>query len=294
MVFGMKQKNVLVVTMPNITSGYNPQNVNGGASRAYKDALTGSPAAKIYTSDELALEDGFVPVVAGDVLEAYTQWAAYRNLMHRILYTTVNSNVMMNGLVAAPWSSTAAATLYTPLGNASSISVAGDQVPDGLSVSYVLKSGVLPTGLTLNADGSLTGIATTEGVYSFVVGGYLTGSNWVGMGSGNNTYQRSYTVRVEPLLTYSGDTELVYGQPFTGTFTINPNMLPLPEITARNNTFWEQHLPHHLQVQQTLTILQAHCLVELQYKGQQWLLASLILKVQIMEFSQSLELQQLL
>ena len=230
-------KNVLVVTMPSATT-YDPQNVNGGASRAYKNELTGEPAAKIYTNDAEALDAGFIPYVAGDSIDAYTQWSAYRNLVHRILYTTVNSNVMNNGLVASPWSVTTAATVYTPVGRPSTLSVAGDQVPEGLSVSYTLKSGVLPDGLTLNADGTLTGTATTEGVYTFVVGGYLTETNWVGMGGGNNTYQRTYTVRVEQFLLYSGDTALVVGQPFTGTFTVNPNFLPLPALTASNNTNW--------------------------------------------------------
>ena len=229
--------NVLMVTMPTATT-YDPQNVNGGASRAYKDAVTSEPAAKMYASDADALADGFVPYVAGDSIEAYTQWAAYRNLVHRILYTTVNSNVMKNGLVASPWSVTTAATLYTPLGMPSTLSVAGDQVPEGLSVSYMVKSGTLPAGLTFNADGTLTGTATTEGVYTFVVGGYLTETNWVGTGGGNNTYQRTYTVRVEPYFTYSGDTNLVVGQPFTGTFTVNPNFLPLPALTLTNNLYW--------------------------------------------------------
>ncbi|PKM67826.1 MAG: hypothetical protein CVU93_03565, partial [Firmicutes bacterium HGW-Firmicutes-18] len=140
-------KNVLIVTMPTATT-YDPQNVNGGASRAYKDAVTSEPASMMYASDAEALADGFVPYVAGDSIEAYTQWAAYRNLVHRILYTTVNSNVMKNGLVASPWSVTTAATLYTPLGMPSTLSVAGDQVPEDLRVSYMIKSGTIPAGLT--------------------------------------------------------------------------------------------------------------------------------------------------
>ena len=227
-------KNVLVVTMPTATT-YDPQNVNGGASRAYKDQITNEPASKIYANDADALVDGFIPYVAGDSIDAYTQWSAYRNLVHRILYTTVNSNVMNNGLVASPWSVTTAATVYTPLAMSSTLSVAGDQVPEGLSVSYMLKSGVLPDGLTLNSDGTLTGTATIEGAYTFVVGGYLTETNWVGMGGGNNTYQKTFTVRVEPYLQYTGDTRLIVGQEFTGVFNVNPNFLPLMELTGSNN-----------------------------------------------------------
>jgi len=230
-------KNVLVVTMPTFTT-YNPQNVNAGASRAYKHAETGAPASKMYANSEAALADGYVPYVSGDTIEAYTQWASYRKLIHRILYTTVNSNVMKNGLVASPWSVTTAATLYTPLNMASTLSVAGDQVPVGLNVNYMLKSGTLPAGLTLNPNGTLTGTATTQGVYSFVVVGYLADTNWVGTGGGNNTYQRTFNVNVEPYLTYSGETAMVVGQPFTATFTVNPNFLPLPTLTVANNTNW--------------------------------------------------------
>lgn len=232
-------KNVLVVTMP-APATYNPQNVNAGASRAYKHQETGAPASKLYLNADEALLDGYIPYVQGDSIDAYSQWAAYRNLAHRILYTTVNSNVMRNGLVQSPWSGTpsTAITLYTPLNFASSLSVVGDQVLPGFGISYYLRSGVLPTGLTLNENGTLTGSATVEGVYNFVVGAYLTDANWVGTGGGNNTYQKSFTVRVEPYLTYSGDTRLVVGQPFTGTFTVNPNFMPLPTLTATNNTFW--------------------------------------------------------
>jgi uncharacterized repeat protein (TIGR02543 family) len=235
-------KNVLVVTMPASTT-YNPQNVNAGASRAYKHETTGAPASKLYLSSDEALLDGYIPFVEGDSIDAYTQWAAYRNLAHRLLYTTVNSNVMRNGFVQSPWSGlpstpSTAITLYTPLNFASSLSVAGDQVLPGFGLSYYLRSGTLPTGLTLNENGTLTGSATAEGVYSFVVGAYLTDTNWVGTGGGNNTFQKHYTVRVEPFLTYSGDTRLVVGQEFTGTFTVNPNFMPLPILTNFNNTFW--------------------------------------------------------
>lgn len=226
-----EEKNVLVVTMPEITSGYNPQNVNAGASRAYKDSVTGEPASKIYLSDEEALVDGFIPYVAGDTIEAYTQWASYRNLIHRILYTTVNSNVMKNGLVASPWSSTSTGQAYAALGMDSQASVAGDQVLEGMTVNYTLKSGVLPAGLTLNADGSITGRATAAGTYRITVGAYLPDTNWVGLGGGNNSYQRNFDVIVEPLAIYYGDTDLVAGVPFTATYVINPNFLPLPSGT---------------------------------------------------------------
>lgn len=232
-----EEKNVLVVTMPTPTT-YDPQAVNGGASRAYKNATTGEPAAKVYFSDEEALLEGYVPFVPGDTIEAYTQWAAYRNLAHRILYTTVNANVMKNGLVSSPWSVTTTAQLYTPVGMSSSLSVAGDVPLEGLNIGYTLKSGTLPTGLTLNTDGTLTGNASAEGVYTFVVGAYLVDTNWAGMGGGNNTYQRTFTVNVQPYISYSGDTNLVAGQAFTGTFTVNPNFLPLPTLTASNNTNW--------------------------------------------------------
>ncbi|MDY0074920.1 MAG: glycoside hydrolase family 3 C-terminal domain-containing protein [Acholeplasmataceae bacterium] len=256
-----EEKNVLVVTMPEITSGYNPQNVNAGASRAYKDELTGEPASKIYMSDAEALEDGFVPVVAGDTLEAYTQWAAYRNLIHRILYTTVNSNVMKNGLVSSPWSSSSTGTVYAPIGLDSNASVAGDQVLEGFTVNYTLKSGTMPDGLTFNTDGSITGKATTAGTYRITVGAYLPDTNWVGLGGGNNTYQRNFDIKVEPLVSYEGDTDLVAGVPFTGQYVVNPNFLPLPAgnwvaaFRTSPGTSWISHQSNALPTGITLTAI---------------------------------------
>lgn len=251
-------KNVLVVTMPEATS-YDPQNVNGGASRAYKDQVTGEIASKVYFSDEEALADGFIPFVAGDSIDAYTQWAAYRNLAHRILYTTVNSNVMKNGLVASPWSSTSTGTVYAPIGLDSNASVAGDQTLAGFDVKYTLKSGTIPSGLTLNADGSITGKATTAGTYRITVGAYLADTNWVGMGGGNNTYQRNYDIKVEPLVSYEGDKNLIVGVPFTGTYIVNPNFLPLPAgswvaaFRTSPGTSWITHSSSALPAGITLT-----------------------------------------
>ena len=39
----------------------------------------------------------------------------------------------------------------------------------GLSTTYAVTAGTLPAGLTLNADGTITGSPTTPGVYTFIV-----------------------------------------------------------------------------------------------------------------------------
>ena len=81
----------------------------------------------------------------------------------------------------------------------------------GLTTTYAVTGGSLPAGLTLNADGTITGIPTTPGVYSFTV----TATN----GARTATTTPSYTVN--PVV----PTGLAYATPVTYTsgFAITPN-----------------------------------------------------------------------
>ncbi|WP_306591579.1 putative Ig domain-containing protein [Geothrix sp. 21YS21S-4] len=89
-------------------------------------------------------------------------------------------------------------------------------VTPGLTTTYALTSGTLPAGLTLNADGTITGTPTTSGVYSFTV----TATN----GARTAAITPSYIVTPAAPLTVD------YGTP--GPFTAGgPISLPAPAVT---------------------------------------------------------------
>ncbi|MCE1228072.1 MAG: Ig domain-containing protein, partial [Firmicutes bacterium] len=88
----------------------------------------------------------------------------------------------------------------------------GNATP-GLPTTYAVTSGSLPAGLTLNADGTITGTPTTPGTYNFTV----TATN----GSRTATSNVQYVVTAAP-------TALNYTSPVDGTATVgiasnNPN-----------------------------------------------------------------------
>ncbi|WIL21577.1 beta strand repeat-containing protein [Geothrix sp.] len=86
----------------------------------------------------------------------------------------------------------------------------------GLTTTYVISSGSLPAGLTLNSDGTITGTPTTAGVYTFAI----TATNGTRTPAVSNTV--TYTV---PAL---APTALNYTSPITYTASLaiannNPN-----------------------------------------------------------------------
>jgi hypothetical protein len=93
-------------------------------------------------------------------------------------YTVVPAAALVLGY-ATPQTFTAGATITTQL-------PALANATPGLTTTYAVTGGSLPDGLTLNADGTVTGAPTTPGVYSFTV----TATN----GGRTATAMTSYTV----------------------------------------------------------------------------------------------------
>ena len=120
----------------------------------------------------------------------YMQQAA-----HNILYTVANSNAMQLPLgasvyYAAPTSPLADATVgeaFTGDIGSAELNTMHNYV-DPSTITYAVTDGVLPAGLTFNADGTITGTPTVAGSYDFTVTasaeGYASGS-------------RSFTIHVK-------------------------------------------------------------------------------------------------
>lgn len=112
-------------------------------------------------------------VVLADGTESAAQWFTTREAAKIFLWIHANSAMNMNGVDFSTW---AVDALNVEQGVAATLSV---QAPiEANKVEYVLLNGELPTGLTLNADGTITGTDTAKaGTYSFTVQGRA--DNWV-------------------------------------------------------------------------------------------------------------------
>lgn len=117
----------------------------------------------------------------------------------------------------------------------------GNATP-GVTTTYAVTSGSLPPGLTLNADGTITGTPTVSGVYAFTV----TATN----GSRTANANVSYTVLAAP-------TALNYASPVTYTsgVAISPNN-PNPTGGAPSSyTITSGSLPAGLSVNPTTGVI---------------------------------------
>ena len=129
-----------------------PLNGRGTLSSGYYATWDETEAAPVYTNESDA------------VVVSYSQWWAVRNSAKNILYTTVNSSLMHN---------------FVDLGEIETTLTAGTQaasynvnvIPEGLSnVQVALASNSsLPEGLSLSADGTISGISEVSGTFTFSI-----------------------------------------------------------------------------------------------------------------------------
>jgi beta-glucosidase-like glycosyl hydrolase len=167
------------------------QAVNRGYSKAFKDATT--------------MKNGSVPYAVGDTLDSYTQWHAVRTAAHKLLYVHANANTTQNGVTSNPLQS---AKFSATQGQAASFSAAA--TPAGHTAVYSAPATLavpdpnaaapafgapptinvpnpVPPGLTVNADGTISGTPTAAGEYVFTINVMIDG--WI-------DYAQEYTITV--------------------------------------------------------------------------------------------------
>ena len=179
-----------------------------GPSAVWKNNDTGTVYGVWDTVDgryENTAGDALVLYEDGDKIDAWTQWYAIRNLVHRILYVQSNSALMKNGLVRNPWTDTmlshptqaTTATRTAPAGNtlkkysfdlgdASQTPGLADMVKTGVTPTFhIMNMGTgLPDGLTLDTEtGLISGYPLDGGNYTIYVSIYSE-DLWAGEGSG--------------------------------------------------------------------------------------------------------------
>ncbi|HEY8390250.1 MAG TPA: putative Ig domain-containing protein, partial [Clostridia bacterium] len=140
----------------------NPGNINEineGASAAYKDATTMLDGTELYEE--------------GDILQSYTQWYAVRKAAKHLLFAQVNSNTMRNGIDLSDITGT---TLDSGRqGQSYNADIAQADLQNAV---YSLTAGsALPEGLSLSDTGRISGTPTEAGTFNFtveiVVDGYI-------------------------------------------------------------------------------------------------------------------------
>ena len=125
-----------------------------------------------------------VTVKNGDAVTGANQYYTTRKCAMIFLWTHANTAMNKNG-VSFNW---AEAELNATQGTAVAAGVKVNSGATGDKVEYVVSNGALPAGLTLNADGTISGTPTAKaGEYKFTVECRI--DNWV-----KNTKQYTYTV----------------------------------------------------------------------------------------------------
>ena len=160
-------------------------------SGEYREDANGD--GMVWITEDVDAEGNAIPA-----FESPSQWKAVRELAQRALYVACNSNLMKNGIDTSAFvdSSINVATGVEPTAN---IAVDEDTFgEEALTVKYTLASGqVLPEGLTLSEDGTISG--KTNSVGTFEVGVVMTVDNYI-------TKQATLTVNVSPSLELSATT----------------------------------------------------------------------------------------
>lgn len=131
------------------------------------------PSSNLYVSGAYDATANCVKLTDGS--KSNTQWASLRQAAQQILYTEVNSAVSSNGIDLSTY--TGAALADGLQGKTYSASVAFTGSTGGV---YTLSDGALPEGCTLRDDGTISGVPTVPGDYSFSVAclfaGYIKGN----------------------------------------------------------------------------------------------------------------------
>lgn len=137
----------------------------GSGSYYTVDEATGKASSATYlVSGKWDAEKGTV-VMNGKT--SYTQWYCVRKAAQNILYANVNSNYIKNGIDLTAYSGESALTAAKQGVKYAGASVAASIDAD--TVTYSITSGVLPAGVSMASDGSLSGTPTTPGEYKFTV-----------------------------------------------------------------------------------------------------------------------------
>lgn len=127
-------------------------------------------------------------VVGTGKTKSDVQWYTARKCAMIFLYAHANSSMNQNGIVFDEWEGTA-------LNFAQGVAIEGAAVGSGIEadeVKYFLVSGTLPGGVTLNADGTLSGTPTQAGTFDVTV--ECKADVWI-------SAQREYSIEVASAFT---------------------------------------------------------------------------------------------
>ncbi len=165
---------------------------------------------------------GSVEVGKTDKVESITQYYLVRNTAERMLFKMANSVKTTNGIKLEKYTGKVleAQKQGTALEN---VDVKADSsILNGAEASYALVAGELPSGVTLNYDGSLNGTPTTSGSYKFTV--QCIADNW-------QVGQAEFSLDVASAFTWDGDdvTKAQIGKEFYG-------VIDSETVTAANYT----------------------------------------------------------
>lgn len=134
--------------------------------RAGTDTIATAEMSGTWDADKKA-------VVLSDGSVSDAQWFTTREAAKIFLWTHANTAMNLNGVDFSTW------TLDSMTADQGVEVTLNLQAPiEADKIEYVLLSGELPVGLTLNADGTVTGIDTAKaGTYTFTVQGRA--DNWI-------------------------------------------------------------------------------------------------------------------
>lgn len=174
-------------------------------------------------------------VVGTAKTQSDAQYFFARTAAQRVLYNAVNSANNRNGTTMSKYAG-------KDLGNCqqgvavSGLSVKADSsILNGETASYVISKGTLPSGLTLNSDGTISGSATcSAGTYAFSV--TCTASSWL-------TSSADYSLTVLSSFEWNGDdvSKAQVGKSFTGY--IESQTIATPAYTSVTYALSDGSLP---------------------------------------------------
>lgn len=165
--------------------------------------------SKFVYADKVSDADAKKPVVDKTV-ENVNQYYYARISAQNILYQSANSVMSKNGVNFNGWKEGGSFEIQRGAQSNTSIAMTAAALNGSTDVEYTVTSGVLPTGLTINAStGAVEGIATgAAGDYTFTV--TCTVDGWV-KGSAD------YTVKVTEGFALNADETIKVGQEFYAT-----------------------------------------------------------------------------
>jgi hypothetical protein len=173
----------------------------GTAGTAYNQTLTASPNGGSYSFAVTAgsLPPGLSLVAGGAITGTPTQAGAFNFTVTTTGFGSCTGSQAYSLVILCPAITLSPASLPNATAN-TAYSQTISATPSGTTYSFAVSSGALPTGLTLNSNGSFSGAPTQSGTFSFRI---------TATGFGACTGYRDYT--------------LVVG---CSTITLSPSSLP--------------------------------------------------------------------